>query len=71
MIDTIRVTEEPHGSGPGNQSLEVYDLSVDEVWENFTSLAVINKQLGMRQLCGIEVLHGSHIGWQSNENYLH
>ncbi|XP_067041967.1 voltage-dependent calcium channel subunit alpha-2/delta-2-like [Acropora muricata] len=31
MIDTIRVTEEPHGSGPGNQSLEVYDLSVDEL----------------------------------------
>ena len=20
---------------------------------------------------GIEVLHGSHIGWQDNENYLH
>ena len=23
------------------------------------------------QLQGIEVLHGSHIGWQDNENYLH
>lgn len=31
MIDTIRVTEKPQGSGPGGQSLEVYDLSVDEV----------------------------------------
>ena len=31
MIDTVRATAAPHGSGPGSQSFEVYDLSVDEV----------------------------------------
>lgn len=31
MIDTVRVTAAPQGSGPRHQSFEVYDLSVDEV----------------------------------------
>ena len=31
MIDTIRVTEQPYGRGPGSQTFEVYELSVDEV----------------------------------------
>ncbi|XP_068702890.1 voltage-dependent calcium channel subunit alpha-2/delta-1-like isoform X2 [Montipora foliosa] len=31
MIDTIRVTEQPYGRGPGSQTFEVYELSVDEL----------------------------------------
>lgn len=31
MIDTVPVTAAPHGSGPGSQSFEVYDFSVDEL----------------------------------------
>ena len=50
MIDTVPVTDAPHGSGIKSQLFEVYDLSVDEVCHlallQILQIKLLNIQLG-------------------------